>query len=721
MNGRLYLPLLGFLLWVAPEIAAANEPPPREVCADNGRFCLRIRPGRPHQGGSGDCQAILIERIGKAKRHRTVWQAKLVNDVAPCHVLIHNDGRFVVTLDEHRRGGAAHAAVIYDQRGKLLREFGLRELLCGEDWRNLKVNKRAIEWLTGARFAFVDAPPHLLITLKWGRTIRIDLAEGALIDNQQQTERAEGKQAGQTTEATAMPEGDTIPPEILALLEQPATSAPASQPTTREIATDEAVQRALADLQRLAALADVQVEQLDEAKSAEAASDAAPSPDDNEPGLRPGQEQPGLAGNSGTTAVPVPAPDPAHPVDYVAWMQAQTLTEGPSAAPWYQAAIDGFVEWEGDRDVYAAAMDGDAQALASPEIMAWLEANAEALEQFRAATQLEYRGMPIETADETIISFLLPHLSKMRQLSKAAVIEGQRLTSQGEHEAALDVYLDTLAVGAHASHGPMLIENLVGNAIQNLASSRLLDSFAADAEDRIDYASLSEELAVKYQPLRPLEETLQFERVMALDIVQRSFEVNPETGNYRVSENGLHKLGSSFGFVGSDSPGEAALGFMLGNVGFASITNQINRHYDQLTDGARLPYWQGREKLRELEDELSDPAFRWRNPLLSMLLPSLSRATQISVRAEANRRATMLVANVKAYRQQHGAYPDSLDALDAGNVIVDPFTGSGFAYRRTGDDFTLYSLGSNGVDDGGVHDRRGDTNDLVYWPRPPED
>jgi len=50
-------------------------------------------------------------------------------------------------------------------------------------------------------------------------------------------------------------------------------------------------------------------------------------------------------------------------------------------------------------------------------------------------------------------------------------------------------------------------------------------------------------------------------------------------------------------------------------------------------------------------------------------------------------------------------------------MTTDPFTGDRFVYRSGGGDFTLYSLGGNGVDDGGVHDPRADTNDVVYWPR----
>ena len=104
---------------------------------------------------------------------------------------------------------------------------------------------------------------------------------------------------------------------------------------------------------------------------------------------------------------------------------------------------------------------------------------------------------------------------------------------------------------------------------------------------------------------------------------------------------------------------------------------------------------------------------------MSEFIPSLGRASHLSTRAITTRNATRLVANLKAYRQQHGSYPDSLDVFGDSEMTRDPFTGDRFVYRVDGDDFTLYSLGGNGVDDGGVNDRRADTNDVLYWPRAP--
>ena len=122
MNARPCLIVAAVLGLSAPQTEGRDPHPLREARSEGGRYHLRVDAGR---GESGRCRAALFESAGEAKRGRLVWRAKLVNEVAPGRVLIRDDGRFVVTLDEFRRGGAAHAVVIYDERGELLREFGV--------------------------------------------------------------------------------------------------------------------------------------------------------------------------------------------------------------------------------------------------------------------------------------------------------------------------------------------------------------------------------------------------------------------------------------------------------------------------------------------------------------------------------------------------------------------------------------------------------------------
>jgi len=80
--------------------------------------------------------------------------------------------------------------------------------------------------------------------------------------------------------------------------------------------------------------------------------------------------------------------------------------------------------------------------------------------------------------------------------------------------------------------------------------------------------------------------------------------------------------------------------------------------------------------------------------------------------AEASRSAGMTALALSAYKFENGQYPDSLDVLVAGDYLAeiprDPDSGGPLRYRLTsdGEDYLLYGVGPNGVDDGGAEPSR---------------
>jgi len=692
------------LFVAAAEAVAQDGRPLREGRSENGRFVLRVQPGREGQKDARGCRATLYERTRGGRRMSKLWSGKLVNEVAPSLAHVRNDGAFVVTLDEFRRGGASHAVVVYDAKGKRLREFALTELL----------------------------------TLKWKRQIRIDLKKVEV------TDEPAGERGEQVVE---------IPPEILALLgaaedeqqlveelEQLLAQAKGGEPSVEQRERIRAIVEGLGGsaAAEQGGLSPETVERLKElglspeavgaggAESpgetgeakAEGAEGAPPAAAGEPFEAAPGEATDsfaGTAGNSATTGVPVPMPNPADPVDYVAWVNEMSVTDEPSAAPLLQAAMDKVVPFEGDENLYRAAENGDPVALSSPEIVAWLEANRDAIQQFRDATQYEHRGFPMHSKGGDLIGILLPHLGQMRHLAKATVMEARRAELEGRPAEAMDRYLDTFVSGAQVSFGPTIIESLVGSAIQAHSADALLDSFAGPAANQIDYVQLAERIEDSYPTLRPAAQSFQGERAFMMDVLQRLYTFDPETKTYFVGQKGIEYY-NSFEFSDGDRP-DASFVDELNAIGFAGALEQANRHYDAMTEAFQSPYQEGAQTMRALDESVASGEAS-RNPLMQAMMPALSRYYALHTRAETNRRATILAANIMAYRQEHGTYPDSLDAFGDRQFVVDPFTDQRFAYRRDGDSFVLYSLSENGVDDGGVHDGRVRENDLRYWPRP---
>lgn len=95
------------------------------------------------------------------------------------------------------------------------------------------------------------------------------------------------------------------------------------------------------------------------------------------------------------------------------------------------------------------------------------------------------------------------------------------------------------------------------------------------------------------------------------------------------------------------------------------------------------------------------------------------------------RRGTWLVLGLRRYRDEHGSWPSSLDAISKyvpAEAFLDPTNGAHFAYASEGDDFRLYSAGPNRIDEGGraryVEARNHFEDDILIWPlakpEPPE-
>lgn len=707
----------------------AGSTPQLEARSADGGFVVQIQPGK---GKSRRCEATMRQ----ADRKEAVWKGTLANLRAPMQLHVADGGRYLVTLDEVRWGGARNAVVAYDVSGKMLRKWSLRELMRREDWQHVAVRKPTVEWLDGAKAAF-SGPDEFQIRLRWGRTLRFDLKSGTCPD------------------APAMGEhNDLIPPEIAAILavaERPARGDGPDGETRIDIAQVEDAATTLADeanpplalhwsllkamisaeltaAAELAAQAgeavfDAQAGEESQAAAGDQGADVTASRGadaDRMPTREPSAWHPTATGEvvfvtgdaAVATGILTPMPDPANPVDYLAWMNEQTRVEDPAAQRELQSIMQKAVKFEGDGELLRRALQGEPDALKDPVIQQWRAANAEAIQHLRDFTLYPYRGPELHSEDGSLIGVLLPALGKMRDAGRAAVVEANSLVLEQRYKEAADLLADTLRAGAKTGQGPTLIENLVGTAIQSMASDALLE-LAANPEfaKSADLAQIAATLEMASEKPRSLAENMQFERAMVLDLIQRSFAYDAQEQTYRPQVNAML---TQLGGVAGEQPNPLVV-LQMATLDFRSTLAETNSAYDRLTEHMAQPYTRARALMNEWEQGFDE---NQQNPLLRVMLPAVSRASLVRGRNDAKQHASVLVQNLLAYQQQHGAPPDSLVDFAGREFVIDPLTGEQFRYERTADGFRLYSVGLNGTDDGGLHDDTGETNDIVFWPRP---
>ncbi len=152
------------------------------------------------------------------------------------------------------------------------------------------------------------------------------------------------------------------------------------------------------------------------------------------------------------------------------------------------------------------------------------------------------------------------------------------------------------------------------------------------------------------------------------------------------------------------------------------VLTQGNRWYDRLTEAAKQESWVDRHlALQTCERDVaqlsksSKPEFLWStltrnrrsemfsNQMLALWLPAITSSYAAQDRCNTGLRLRQVAVELVMFRQRHGDFPETLDAVAGSNheLPVDLFYGKSFEYRRTRDGFLLYSRGPNGTNDDG--------------------
>jgi hypothetical protein len=107
--------------------------------------------------------------------------------------------------------------------------------------------------------------------------------------------------------------------------------------------------------------------------------------------------------------------------------------------------------------------------------------------------------------------------------------------------------------------------------------------------------------------------------------------------------------------------------------------------------------------------------------LAKMLLPALSNIQEKAIHIQVKLELAKTAVDLERFYLEHGRYPDALSELSPtfrAAPPMDPMTRQALAYRKSSETgFEIYSVGMNGVDDGGRRIERPKRNQTS----PPDD
>jgi hypothetical protein len=119
----------------------------------------------------------------------------------------------------------------------------------------------------------------------------------------------------------------------------------------------------------------------------------------------------------------------------------------------------------------------------------------------------------------------------------------------------------------------------------------------------------------------------------------------------------------------------------------------------ELVEIAKLAEAEQKSRLDQLEATIHA-----RPPMVRLLAPACGKMAEAVRKNQALLRCTIAALAAERFRQEHGHWPDSLPALvpeSFAKVPVDPYDDHDLRLRRLPDGLVIYSVGPDGVDDGG--------------------
>jgi hypothetical protein len=325
------------------------------------------------------------------------------------------------------------------------------------------------------------------------------------------------------------------------------------------------------------------------------------------------------------------------------------------------------------------------------------------------------------------ISLLIPEIQHIRTLGRLAALRARLAILDGKTDEAVHWIEIGFAMGRHVSQGPIVIQALVGVAIDMLTAQTLEALIQAPGTPSLFWA-----LADRPRPFIDMRCSMEGERYL----LERSLPALAELdrGPWSLDQarrftddlqekvfvwNGGERFPGTTFTVPSHQPipvrrlGIAAMAAKIYPEARRALIAQGRseaeveampvvqvaalyslQQYRKMSDDAykwvNIPYWRSQQVIdRErmtVEEKRANPLVA----LLRILMPSLNSCRIAALRLDRRLDALQCIEAVRLYAEGHGGkLPDRLEAVTEAPVPIDVLTGKPFTYQVEGDTATL--------------------------------
>jgi hypothetical protein len=398
-------------------------------------------------------------------------------------------------------------------------------------------------------------------------------------------------------------------------------------------------------------------------------------------------------------------------------------------------------EWIDSRPVAVKSLFGYLLPFEKKLIVKWVEENEAAWGEFVAGSLKSYCYREYQYYDGEEELFLwsigISHFNSIKYLTRVGIWRSRIGLEQGQIQQSIDDCVAVAKAGSHWQGRGTIVEQLVGLAMGRLAYDEIFRILASQGFSADVLKRLQNQLSQLYPQGYPLM-NMEGERIAFKDTVQRLFTEGGPGGGHLIPQKTV-----LFGDIYRDVV-EIADDIPVGKKFFkrAALTSICllharrdatiaagNQIYKLAEEIARMSPGQrhGRDVGSTEDFIISMPWYRY--TLLKYVIPAAERISELLYQGRALYEATIAILAIQRWRLEESRYPTTLDELiEAGylkELPKDPYSDKSLIYKKTEDNFVLYSIGRNFEDDEGkVFEDDGDVQDwgtwedgdAVFWP-----